>query len=164
MYRFLLYSDGLTPPEGKKRSMGGFYMLPIGINPNHRGVNLFSAKDYTNAPGVSTKVVLDEIVDDTMEGKVISFEIVHSDNEKFVLFLDYIGFTADYPTACKAIDMINHIANAPCHLCLFSRYDMSSSGSSAYGYSKAIGSLHSPVSRTNERMEALRESAVSRNE
>lgn len=39
--------------------------------------------------------MLDEIKDNIMEGTVNGFEILDNISEKFVLFLDFIGFISD---------------------------------------------------------------------
>ena len=161
IYRFLLYADGFTPQLGKKGSMGGCYMLPLGMLPDRRSAVGAVRKIGLAPPGVSTNEILMVISDDIVKGAVEGFVTKDSQGKQVVAFLDCVGFIADYPAMSEALDVLGHNSNVPCHLCAFSRYDKSGSGHSAYGYTTAIQSSHPSFCRLAERSHALRTAKIS---
>ena len=160
-YRFLLYADGFTPQLGKRGSMGGCYMLPLGMLPDRRSALGAVRKIGLAPPGVSTNEILKVILSDIVKGTVEGFVTKDSRGRQVVVFLDCVGFIADYPAMSEALDVLGHNSNVPCHLCAFSRYDKSGGGHSAYGYSTAIQSSHPSFCRLAERTNALRTAKVS---
>lgn len=61
VYRFRLYSGGFKTSEGKDGSVGGCYMLPLGIDKKHRRWISALRKIAFNPRGLSTMVVVDKI-------------------------------------------------------------------------------------------------------
>ena len=81
VYRFLLYADGFIPFTGKKGSMSGCYMLPLGISPDHRTSIGAVRKIALTPPGVSPNIVIQEIVKDIVQGTVEGLSTMDSNNE-----------------------------------------------------------------------------------
>ena len=116
VYRFLLYTDGFTARQGNKGSMAGCYMLPLGISPDLRTSVAAIRRIGLTPPGVSTNQVLSFIIEDIVQGTTDGFSTLDPNGEEIVLFLDCVGFIADYPAISDTVDMLGHNANAPCHL------------------------------------------------
>ena len=156
VYRFLLYADGFTPQVGKKSSVGGCYMLPLGICQSKRiSVGVIRQLGLT-PPGVSTNHVLQYIIDDIVTGAREGFTTTDSDGQEVVIFLDCVGYIADYPAITEALDVLGHNSNVPCHLCSFYRYDKSGRGFAAYGYTSDINSSHPSYARSGYRSSIIR--------
>ena len=164
VYRMFLYSDGFTPYIGKKGSMGGVYMLPIGMAPENRnGAGAVRPLGLT-PPGVCTNEVLAAVIDDIIEGTEKGFEMTTAEGEKVVLFLDVVGYVGDYPAVSHTLDLLGHCSNVPCHLCSYGRYDKSGFQGSKYCYTTRIHSDHPSFARDENRTTALRRSKLSREE
>ena len=157
VYRFLLYCDGFLPYAGRKGSMGGCYLLPLGVRPDVRARIGCLRRIALTPPGVSTNHILEAIIPDIVEGTAHGFPALDADGNETVIFLDCVGFIADYPAVSEALDVLGHMSNAPCHACAFRRYDRSGQGHSKYGYTADIHNGHPSFSRTGERTAILRE-------
>ena len=160
VYRFLLYSDGFTPYSGRKGSMGGCYILPLGISPESRSRVGAIRRIGLTPPGISTNSVLEWIIPDIVKGTTDGFPVTTADGTEAILFLDCIGFVGDYPAVSEVLDVLGHTANAPCHLCSFTRYDKSGRGTSAYAYTSRVCSGHPSFIRTRNRVAQLRTGGV----
>lgn len=160
VYRFLLYADGFSPQAFKKGSMGGCYILPLAVSPDLRVTSTSVRRLGLTPPGVSTNQIIREVIEDIVQGTVEGFKSKDPTGEEVTIFLDCVGFIADYPAISEALDVLGHNSNAPCHLCFFTRYDRSGRGIGAYSYSHKIHSNHPSFSRFEDRAELLRQSDI----
>ena len=74
-----------------------------------------------------------------------------------MVFLDCVGFIADYPAVSEALDVLGHGANEPCPLCFFRRHDQSGKANSTYGLTTKIHSSHPSFACLEERVKAMRD-------
>lgn len=164
VYRMFLYADGFTPLVGKKGSMGGCYMLPLGITPRLRTVAGSIRKLSLTPAGISTNHILSHIINDIVKGTTEGFKDLDSEGNCVTIFLDVVGYIADYPALSEAIDVLGHTSNVPCHLCFFQKYDQSGARGADYGYATDIVSSNLIFCRYRDRTLALREAGLSDNE
>lgn len=161
VYRMLLYCDDFNPrsllfPRG---SVGGCYMIPIGLSlQRRRGLTSIRPIALT-PPGVSTNYVLDDIIEDIVEGTVSGFDGEDASGRKVKIFLDVVGFVADYPASSNVLDVMSHAAKAPCTHCTFRH--RSAPGDTDYAYSTNIDSSHSSFVRGMHRTVSVRQSTLS---
>ena len=158
VYRFLLYSDGFTPYAGMKGSVGGCYMLPLGLSPHTTSRVGALRRLGLTPPGISTNHVLSTIIPDIVKGSTDGFDMTTADGTEFTVYLDCVGFVGDYPAVSEVLDLLGHTSNAPCHLCSFTRYDKSGRGTSAYAYTSKICSSHPSFIRNGGRVAEIRAS------
>ena len=111
VYRMLMYSNRLTPCIGKKRSMGGVYMLPIGMAPkNWNGAGAIRLI-WLAPPGVSTNEVLAAVSDDIIEGTEKGFEMTTENGEKGFLFLDVVEYVGENPAVSHTLDLLGRCSS-----------------------------------------------------
>ena len=72
--------------------------------------------------GMSTNYVFDEIISDIVDGSSKGFDMVDPFGDRVLVFLQMIGFVADYPASSAVLDVMNHNSRAPCTHCTF-RYN-----------------------------------------
>ena len=70
-------------------------------------------------PGMPTNLVFDNIIEDIIVGTRDGFEVVDCEAQKAVVFLQMVGFVADYPASSEVLDVMNHNSRAPCTHCTF---------------------------------------------
>jgi len=161
VYRFLLYADGFSPYIGKSGSMDGCYLMPLGIRPQDRTSIGAVRKISLAPPGIASSVIFNEIVEDIVEGTSVGF-LSHDENgDEITIFLDCVGFIADTPAISEMNDLLGHVANVPCHMCLFERYDRSGKGEPRYAYTTKISSGHPSYRRNGMRMGQFRGAGLS---
>jgi hypothetical protein len=161
VYRMLIYCDDFQPYTTRKGSAGGCYMLPLGVSPSKRsGYGAVRVLGLT-PPGISTNVILSELIKDIVKGSTAGFESFDSDGLPITVFLDVVGFIGDYPAITHVNDLLGHTACSPCHLCTFQREDGSGTGASRYGYTSKIHARSSAFARTLKRMKAVRSNVTS---
>jgi hypothetical protein len=161
VYRMLLYCDDFQPYTTRKGSAGGCYMLPLGVTPRKRsGYGAVRVLGLT-PPGISTNVILSELIKDIVKGSTQGFASFDADGSPITIFLDIVGFIGDYPAVTHVNDLLGHTACSPCHLCTFQREDGSGTGASRYAYTSRIHARSPSFVRTMERMKELRSTNLS---
>ena len=161
VYRFFLYSDGFTPTLGKKGSMGGCYMLPLGMHPEQRTIGGAVRRLALTPPGVSANHIFNIINADIEKGVTEGFPLKRIDGSEVRIFLDPVGHIGDYPAASDTLDVLGHNSNAPCTICSFKK---SSSSVTKYCYTSSITSSHISFRRTYMRYRYVRENNTKENE
>ncbi|MEM1283340.1 MAG: hypothetical protein AAGG81_07285 [Chlamydiota bacterium] len=163
IYRFLLYCDdfqarSLMFPKG---SLGGCYMIPLGLSLRFRRSNL-SVRTISLTPnGVSTNFILDSIIDDLEDAAKRGIESIDCYGNKCIIFIEVVGFVADYPASSSITDVMSHSANSPCTHCTFRILDGPESDLfSLYAHSSHIHSANTSFSRGWEKTRALRLSNI----
>ena len=163
VYRMLLYCDDFNPrslmfPKG---SVGGFYMLPIGMSMKSRR-SCTSLREISLTPnGVSTNFVFDFLIDDFLQGATQGFQAVDHNGRRCVVFTEVVGFVADYPASSAVLDTKSHSAHAPCTHCSFRVLEGPRSvASSRYAHSVSVHSGTTSFSRGFLKTKALRKSEI----
>lgn len=161
VYRALLYCDDFQPFSSllPKGSVGGCYLLPLGIPPNWRTTRTAVHLLGLTPPGISTNQVLLSIIDDIVKMTTEGADGWDPDGNLVKIFIDIVGFIADYPAITHTLDVMGHNATAPCSLCTFRRQLMNNR--TKYGYSTNIHAECTSDLRCWERHEALRSSGIS---
>ena len=156
IYRALLYNDDFNPRSAlfPRGSVGGFYMIPLNL-PLYRRRELSCTRTISlTPPKVSTNTVFDYIIDDLIDGSVNGLRAIDPFGNVVRVFIDVVGFVADYPASSKVLDVMNHGARAPCTHCTFRR--RRDKKQSRYGYTASINSSRTSYSRDIFRTLALR--------
>jgi hypothetical protein len=136
-------------------------MLPLGVSPSKRsGYGAVRVLRLT-PPGISTNVILSELIKDIVNGSTTGFESFDSDGLPITVFLDVVVFIGDYPAINHVKELLGHTACSPCRLCTFQREDGPGTGSSRYGYTSKIHARSSAFSRTLKRMKVARSNVTS---
>ena len=78
--------------------------------------------------------------------------------ERVRIFVDVVGFVADYPAAAETLDVMGHTANTRCTLCTFRKN--TGVGESRFGNSTEVHAHRTASLRCMERHEALRNSEI----
>lgn len=68
--------------------------------------------------GTSTNYVFDYIIDDILKGTIEVFDCVDSSENNFKVFLNVIGFVADYPESSSVVDLMKHCEDTIHPLCV----------------------------------------------
>lgn len=80
------------------------------------------------------------------------------------MFLNCVGFIADYPDISETIDVFCHTSNVPCHLCYLARYYNYGRDVSAYGYTTDVLTDHPDFCRNEKRLQVLRNKGITKRE
>ena len=158
VYRVALYMDGFKQTKAQRdtRSVGGCYMLPLGLS--------LEARRGTGAPRVLTIAptsvahndVLDMLLDDVTRAAVDGVDGTDPYGRPVRIFLDPVSFFGDYPAAALCADVLGHTGNAYCTHCTVSKRNSPSGASilcTPMNNSRRIGYM-----RTDARIRAIRES------
>ena len=160
VYRFALYMDGFkqTKSLGDTRSVGGCYLIPLGLSLN--------ARRGTAAPHVITLAsaslphneVLNMVMEDISRAASTGVDGVDPFGRRVRIFLDPVTFFGDYPAAAMCADVVGHVGNAFCTHCSVTKRQ-GPSGSSIVSiqntHSRRVGFM-----RTDDRIEAIRSSPL----
>lgn len=140
------------------RSVGGCYMMPIGFS-NERRYSASADSPISLTPaGMYSAEVLDHIVPDIGKGALEGLMSTDPYGLPIRIFLDPIGFMADYPAASSVLDFKYHTADAPCTLCSFTR-NKNIVGAD-YAYTTAVTSRRMGTARYMEISHAIRHTGM----
>jgi len=155
-YRVLLYCDDFQPHASKQGSFGGCYMLPLGLAPEDRaGYGAVRVLGLT-PPGVSSNEVLRAAIPDIVQCTTTGITDTDASGNEVTIFIDVVGYIGDYPAVTHTLDVLGHMARAPCHLCSFQRDDRSGPNAPQYGFTTKIHSRTSSFTRSRGRIERVR--------
>lgn len=160
LYPMMLYHDDFHTSSllFGQSSVGGCYMLPVGFS-NELRSSPSAARPLSLTPtGLSSKEILRHIIPDILKGVVEGVMGVDPYGNPIRIFLDPVGFMADYPAVSSVLDVKSHTADAPCPLCSFTR--KKNVAGSAYAYSVDVSSRRSANVRFAERSYKLRASGI----
>lgn len=163
VYRFLLYHDDFTAQKSSftHGSVGGVYMAPTGL-PVSQKLSRRSIHCISVAPrAVSTNVVIHAIIPDLLRDSLRGFPAVTPAGDSVTVFLDFVGFVADYPAVLQVIDTFKAKANVPCAHCTFQVQGGTGYTGSNYTATSAVHSKMTAGVCTWSRSVALREVIVS---
>jgi hypothetical protein len=139
----------------KKWKFRGCYMLPLGVTPVKRsGYGAVRVSGLT-PPGISTNLILSELIKDIVKGSTQGFASFDADGSPITIFLDIVGLIGDYPAVTHVNDLLGHTACSPCHLCTFQREDGSGTVASRYSYTSRIHDRSPIFVRTMKIMKEL---------
>lgn len=117
MYKFLLYSNGFNTiiilvPHG---SAQGGYVVSLGLR-SCRKKCVSSARVLCLTPvGVFTNQVLDFLIPDINNKRATKgFDCIDARGRNSGLFFDMCGYFEDNPASSQVIDVMQHMAGAPC--------------------------------------------------
>ena len=155
-YRVLLYCDDFQPHTSKHGSFGGCYMLPLGLAPEERaGYGAVRVLGLT-PPGVSSNEILRAVIPDIVCCTTTGITDTDANGNEVTIFIDVVGYIGDYPAVTHTLDVLGHMARAPCHLCAFQRDDRSGPNAPYYGFTTNIHSRTSSFNRSRSRIERVR--------
>jgi len=152
-----IYSDGFKQHKSLSdvRSVGGCYMLPLGLSSeNRRSSAAFHV--LTLCPsGHDVNDCLNMISEDLE--KSVRFGIVGRDSygRRVRIFIDPTTYLGDYPATAAISDTMGHTADAHCTLCAIRRKKGSRHGEIVFNCD--INSRRIGYMRTDIRMKAIRE-------
>ena len=162
--RCLLYSDDFKPYAFKNSSCGGFYMLPLGI-PTWTRTSTHALRIISlTPPGVSSEVAIYNSITDLVRASSQGVPGRTADGRDVTIFLDILGYVADYPESAHLLDVTGVTGASPCTLCTFPRANVGNADdvpsmsreSSSYAYTSAIHSGNLSFRRTRTRMQISR--------
>lgn len=117
--------------------------------------------------GMSTNFIFDNIINDIVVGSTTGFRVVDCLGEKATVFLQMVGFIADYPASSAVLDVMNHNSRAPCTHCTFQYKtqhmdEADESSFKCYSHNTEVTSLHASHRRGRFRSCALRGSQLTK--
>lgn len=123
LYPIMLYHDDFHTSSllFAHSSVGGVYLMPIGFSNELRYSSSTTRPVSLTPPGMMSKEILKHIVSDVVKGMTEGVKGMDPHGNPIQIFLDVIGFLADYPAVSSVLDVKSHSADAPCHLCSFNR-------------------------------------------
>jgi len=155
VYRVALYTDGFKQLKSLSdlRSVGGCYMLPLGLSVECRR-SRSAVRVITVAPhGESLNDVMHMIMQNIVESAVKGVTGIDPYGRKVRIFLDPVGFFGDFPALTALSNVLGHTADACCTLCFFSRRKKTTDAEILYSveiHSRRLGYM-----RFDDRMDAL---------
>ena len=160
VYRFAIYMDGFKQTKGQrdKRSVGGCYLLPLGLS--------LEGRRGTGAPRVLTLAscavghnkVMQMLMDDISRAASEGVDGYDPYGRRVRIFLDPVTFFGDYPAAALCADVYGHTGNAYCTHCTVVRRDAANGSSilcTPMNNSRRVGYM-----RTDARIRSIRESPL----
>lgn len=167
VYRVLLYTDDFNSRGGlvQSTSVGGFYLMPIGLNLRSR-VSCLSVHVITlTPPGLKTNFVMDDVIDDLTMCATQGIQAVDVDGLLCRVFIEVIGYVGDYQASSAVVDVMAVGALAPCTVCSFMLNSLRvGARGSRFAFTVHVHSAHSSFSRSLQRQLALRRSGLSEDE
>ena len=121
VYRILLYCDDFQPKASFKdtESVGGVYMIPLGLPPAARRSREAVRLIALTPPGISSNEVLLHIIPDIVNATKNGVEGLCPCGHKVQIFVDAVQYVADYPASSHTTDVVGNQCNAPCTICTF---------------------------------------------
>ena len=162
IYRVLLYADDFNPRSAlfPRGSVGGFYMIPLNL-PMHKRRGLSATRTISlTPPGVSTNEVFDYIINDLVDAAVNGISSTDPFGNRCRIFVDVVGFVADYPASSDILDVMKLGALAPCTHCTFRRRKLKTE--SRYAFTVDVHSSNSSFTRGLHRTKLLRKQEFSK--
>lgn len=111
-------------------------MLPLGLPFSRRRAASSVRTISLPPPDVFTNQVLDNLIQDIVEGTTKGFDSLDAEGSKVRVFLHFCGFLEDYPASSQVADTMKHMAEAPCTHCSFRQKGQK--GGSSYAYTTKI--------------------------
>ena len=96
-------------------------MIPLNLSMEKRRVLSGRRTISLTPPGVSTNDVLDFIIDDLVDASVNGVIGIDPTGKSCRIFIDVVGFVAEYPASPDVLDVMKHGIIAPCTHCTFRR-------------------------------------------
>ena len=161
VYRALIYCDDFKESSStySQSSAGGVYLLPVGMSLKARSSRTAVHVISLTPPGVSTNEVILDIIPDIVKGAKDGVVGTMPCGRQVTIFLDIVGYIADYPVAAAPLDVLGHMGDSPCTHCNIRKFKKS--GASTMGYTTNIHALNNASVRCGERHNALRQTEFS---
>ena len=159
IYRILLYCDDFESrsqmyPHG---SLGGAYFIPIGMSLRQRRSNKCVRTVSVTPNGVSSNFVIDFIIDDLEKAATEGLVATDANGSKCVVFVEVVGFVADYPASCVVLDVLSHTDHSPRTHCTFRVIEGPERDNiSVYARASSIHSANTNFTRSIYRTHAVR--------
>ena len=125
IYRFAFYMDGFKQMKslGDQRSVGGCYILPLGLSCETRRGNS-APRVLTLCPDeLEHNDVLTLVLEDISRAAKTGVDGFDPYGRRVRIFLDPVSFYADYPAAVEVADSYGHSGNAYCTHCTVRKRD-----------------------------------------
>ena len=160
VYRVALYMDGFKQTKAQRdtRSVGGCYMLPLGLSLESRRRKAAPRVLALASSTVPHNNVLDLLLDDVTRAAVDGVDGTDPYGRPVRIFIDPVTFFGDYPAAALCADVLGHTGNAYCTHCTVARREAPSGASilsTPMNNSRRIGFM-----RTDARVRAIRGSSL----
>ena len=160
MYRILLYADDFNArsPLFPRGSVGGVYMSPAGL-PLRSHKSQSTVRILSLSPSnVSTNYVIDYLIEDLVNGCINGLDCIDAFGSRVRCFFEIMGFVADYPASAAVVDVLGHIASAPCTHCTYRL--VRSALFSRYAFSTQMTSSNSAFRRSQRRTSSIRSASI----
>ena len=156
VYRAIIYCDDFKESSStySQSSAGGVYLLPVGMSLKARSSRTAVHVISLTPPGVSTNEVMLDIIPDIVKGAKDGVVGTMPCGRQITIFLDIVGYIAEYPAVAAPIDVLGHVGDSPCTHCSIRKFKQS--GASTMGYTTNIHALNDASVRCGERHNALR--------
>jgi len=156
LYRMVLYADGFNQHKSlsDSRSVGGCYMLPLGLSvENRRSISAVRVISITPS-GENMNDALHMVKQDVVTSCTKGIRGTDPYGRSVRIFVDLVGCFGDFPALTSMMDVKGHTADACCTLCSFSRRKRCADPEILYSveiHSRRLGYM-----RFDDRMERLR--------
>ena len=160
VYRFAFYMDGFKQTKSQRdtRSVGGCYLLPLGLSLEARRGPGAPRTLTIASSSVSHNAVLKLFMADISRAAVEGVIGTDPYGRSVRIFLDPVTFFADYPAAASCTDVIGHTGNAFCTHCVVSKRSNTTGSTilcTPMNNSRRVGFV-----RTDARIRAIRDSSL----
>jgi len=113
-------------------------------------------------PKTSSRSVLSSIMDDMIPHIAVGFRALDPDGKPAHIFLDFLGFLADFKEAADNLDCLSLSADAGCNMCTFRK--KKNREHSVCAYSTALHSKNTSTSRSVLKHRQMRDAGISEND
>ena len=139
----------------------GIYIKPVSLTgASSRSKNIIHPisiiPDY-----LRTKELLKLVVEDIARFTLHKISGFDPDGNPTVIFLDTVGYIADFKETADGVDTLSHSGSAGCNLCSFRRFEGNAGNSSLFAYTTNINSHDASSKRSAERHKQLRDNGIS---
>ena len=123
IYRMALYADGFQQNKSTRqsRSIGGIYLLPLGLSNMERTCAQAVRVLSLTPPGCPMAPVLKLIIDDISQAAREGVKGVDPNGNPIRIYIDPVCLMGDLPQAAAYTDVLGHSSNAMCTLCFTRR-------------------------------------------
>lgn len=155
----MLFVDNVDVAKGKNKteSCGGIYISPMSLPSKIRNFPSSMHTFCLTPPTVKSKAIMNILLDDLVPGIRTGIE------STIFIFLDPVGYLADFHEAADGTVAYNHGGNTGCNLCMFRKNNFNTS-SSKFAYSVLSHSRNLSLQRTLRRHVLLKSFKLSKSQ
>ena len=156
VYRVSMYADGFQEKKSTRqsKSVGGCYILPLGLPEAERCTSQAVRVVTLTAPGQSITKVVQLIMADLKKGATEGVVGTDPFGRHVRIFIDTVALLGDLPQAAAYTDVLGHTATALCTLCTMRKRKKSKHPET--NYSSHVHSARMGLRRFDARRQAIR--------